>query len=100
MRGLLVVSCAVGLGWFCPEVARSQDRVVPPTPSMGPSLTPAASVAGASDPPPHCPSWPRPCQLQDDTSSPGLAHCWVPPPRVLGSQVWPALGKGRGAGLS
>lgn len=53
-EGPFVVSCAVGLGWFCPEVARSQDRVVPPTPSMGPSPTPAASVAwapGASDPP-------------------------------------------------
>lgn len=53
-EGPFVVACAVGLGWFCPEVARSQDRVVSPTPSMGPSPTPAASVAwapGVSDPP-------------------------------------------------
>lgn len=54
-------------------------------------------------PPPHLIVQPGPflpCQLQDDTSSPGLAHCWVPPPRVLGSQVLPAFGKGRGAGMS
>ena len=79
--------------------------MIPPMPSMGPPPSPAASLAwtqGVSDPSPHSPTWPLPslCQLQDGTSCLGLGHCWVPPPRVLGSQAWPPLGKGHGAGLS
>lgn len=39
-EGLLVVPCAVGLGWFCPEVARSQGRVVHPQPAWVPPHRP------------------------------------------------------------